>query len=242
MEKQMVKGMETEASESPLPLTCAACDSILQISEGEHAFRCTFCGQGHKFLEPPSTETKKSYELGDAVAVLNSGHWWSAHVVEPMGESRWKIHYDGWAPTSVETVGDHRIRPLDYEPGSSIIPPPPELPPIKVKRGNPWFPIAAIATVLGAGVLFYAASTKPPGTPLERARIKQSSIFRQMGDSVGTDTLIKTGQKYYVKWGETWYLGTVKSVDPDGMVLIHYDGWDDSHDSLVSRDRLRKLE
>lgn len=242
MEEQIDKRNETDASAGPLPLTCAACNSVLQISENEHAFRCTFCGQGHKFLEPPSTETKHTYELGDTVAVLNSGHWWSAHVVEPAGAGLWKIHYDGWAPNWVEIVGEQRIRPLDYKPGSSIIPPPPELPPMKIKRGNPWFPIAAIATVIGAGVIFYVASMKPPGDMVERARIQQSSIFRQMGDPVDLNTPIEIGQKYYVKWGNTWYLGTVKSVNQNGMVLIHYDGWDSSNDGFVTRDRLRKRE
>ena len=31
-------------------------------------------------------------------------------------------------------------------------------------------------------------------------------------------------------------------TNQNGMVLIHYDGWDSSKDGFVTRDRLRKLE
>jgi hypothetical protein len=86
-------------------------------------------------LAPPPPVYREDLGIGDLVAVMRGERWWAAHVVEAVGSDHWRIHYDGWGPAYDEVVDICRVRPIDYVPGSSIIPPAFE-PKMKVKRAG----------------------------------------------------------------------------------------------------------
>ncbi len=221
-------------------LGCANCGSELEGSPSENVMQCTFCGQGHKYLDPPPDEYRQTYQIGDAVAVRWGDRWWSAHVVALLEPQQWRIHYEGWAPKFDEIVGPARIRAIDYKPGPSIIPPP-DLGPMKVKRGNYLSAIGIIALVIGIGFVFYWAVGEKPDK--RAGEVSLGGLFNVVpGTSLEPGTPINIGQKYYVKWKDGWFRATVLKTMPDGQVLIHYEGWDDSQNEIVTRSRMRLIQ
>jgi hypothetical protein len=51
-------------------------------------------------------------------------------------------------------------------------------------------------------------------------------------------TRLKEGDAVRVEWGGNWWAGSVLSVQKNGTVRIHYEGWDSSWDETVPRSRL----
>jgi hypothetical protein len=51
--------------------------------------------------------------------------------------------------------------------------------------------------------------------------------------------LLVPGQDLQVKYGSTWWAGTVLGLEKDGRVRIHYFGWADSWDELKTRAELQ---
>jgi hypothetical protein len=228
-------------------LSCANCGEPLQLTEKDAVLTCELCGQGHKSLPPPPIDTGGRFQLGDGVAVLWGERWWSAHVTEVLGGGRWRVHYEGWAPSFDEIVDISRIRALDYVPGSSIVPPVFETK-LKVKRAN-IFSAVAIVMVIIAGFAFLAVWAL--GDQVFNIQSKRSAEFeaanfgaiigRTPGTALREDHAIQSGQKVYVKWRSGWYPGTALEVIAPGRILVHYDGWSDAQNEVVSRDRLRAL-
>jgi hypothetical protein len=56
---------------------------------------------------------------------------------------------------------------------------------------------------------------------------------------VGPDTQLFVGQDLQVKWGETWWAGTVVGMEAEGKVRIHYFGWAASWDEVKTRAELQ---
>jgi hypothetical protein len=59
------------------------------------------------------------------------------------------------------------------------------------------------------------------------------------GVPVGPTTPIFIGEDLQVKWGETWWAGTITGFEADGRVRIHYFGWADSWDEAKLRTELQ---
>lgn len=229
-------------------LSCANCGEPLQMPRDDEVLTCELCGQGHKSLAPPPpTSRATGFETGDGVAVLWGDRWWSAHIVETLERNRWRVHYEGWAPSFDEIVDETRLRALDYVPGSSIIPPVFE-PNLKVKRAN-ILSAVSIVLVIMAGFGFLAVwafggnmftSQDDHTTSIEAARLG-AITGRTPGIAIDGRYLLQPDQLFYVKWGGSWYRGTVLEVLDQNRVLIRYMGWGDSQDEIVTRDRLRAM-
>jgi hypothetical protein len=56
---------------------------------------------------------------------------------------------------------------------------------------------------------------------------------------VELDTPLDLGQDLQIKWGGTWWAGSILGFEPDGRVRIHYFGWASSYDELKSRSELQ---
>jgi hypothetical protein len=56
---------------------------------------------------------------------------------------------------------------------------------------------------------------------------------------VTEETPLSEGDSVQIEWGGSWWPGKVLSVEEDGTVRIHYDGYDNSWDENVPRTRLR---
>jgi hypothetical protein len=190
---------------------------------------------------------RSDFEQGDGVAALWGEHWWPAHVVNATGQGQYLVHYEGWGPKYDELVDTTRIRAIDYVPGSSIIPPKFE-PTLKVKRAN-MFSAAGIVLVVIAGVfaLFDWGLGKqvfnPNSTTISDLKAAVLGLVpgSQPGVRLPDDFVIEQGQSFYVKWGDGWYHGTALDQANQEYVLIRYKNWDESHDEIVSRDRLRLI-
>ena len=52
-------------------------------------------------------------------------------------------------------------------------------------------------------------------------------------------TPLTVGQSVQVEWNGSWYEGSILALRDDGRVRIHYEGWAQSYDEDVTRDRLR---
>ena len=57
--------------------------------------------------------------------------------------------------------------------------------------------------------------------------------------AIGPDTLLAQGQDLQVKYGSTWWAGTILGFEPDGRVRIHYFGWAASWDEPKARAELQ---
>ncbi len=78
---------------------------------------------------------------------------------------------------------------------------------------------------------------------VDRARVLQlpgGSQVVQPGGTVATpSTELTEGQRVQVEWLGNWYDGTVLGTELDGSVRVHYEGWDESYDEAVGRNRIR---
>ena len=239
-------GNQPMASADIHQLACANCNTPLSTNYGKTALICTYCGQRHRFLEPPEETAVADFMVGDTVAVEWGGRWWSAHVVEVLGENadmQWKIHFEGWAPAFDDLVGPDRIRAIDYIPGDSIIPPPYQAEPLEVKRNNPLAAIIGIVAMLvgiGLAVAWSLYSPSEGGAPAQVEAAAIGTVSGPISNIAVTDqTAVKAGQKFHVLWEDNWYMGTAMHVDAAGNITIRYDGWGEQYDEVVSRDRLR---
>ena len=228
-------------------LSCANCGEPLQMSEKGGVLTCELCGQGHKSLPPPPRVKTTDFAPGDGVAVLWGERWWSAHVTEVMDGERWRVHYEGWAPSFDEVVGKTRIRPLDYVPGSSIIPPVFE-PTLKVKRANLLSAAGIVMAVLAgiAFLLFWGLGDQVFNVHSKQTVGVDSASFgsitgRIPGTYIDDKYLIQPDQTFYVKWGDGWYVGTVVDVITQNQIVIRYDGWGNEQNEVVTRNRLRAI-
>jgi hypothetical protein len=52
-------------------------------------------------------------------------------------------------------------------------------------------------------------------------------------------THLYVGQDLQVKYGSTWWAGTVLGFEPDGRVKIRYFGWANSYDEPKTREELQ---
>ncbi|MBN2530357.1 MAG: hypothetical protein JXR76_28470 [Deltaproteobacteria bacterium] len=233
-------------------LACANCGTPLSPNFGKTALICKYCGQRHKFLEPPEESESADFMIGDAVAVEWGGRWWSAHVVDIIqaetAEKRWKVHFEGWAPAFDDVVAEDRIRTIDYEPGDSIIPPPFSTEPIEVERTSALPAILGIlALVVGIGFALVWWLSEPVKSTMSAEQIDAATMSGISGPvsniRVTKETPVKVGQQFHVKWGDQWYMGTAMHVDPtNGEIIIRYNGWGDQYDEVVPRERLRQLK
>jgi hypothetical protein len=57
--------------------------------------------------------------------------------------------------------------------------------------------------------------------------------------AIEPDTPLELGQDLQVKYGGTWWAGTILGFEPDGRVRIHYFGWAASWDEAKSRAELQ---
>lgn len=76
-----------------------------------------------------------------------------------------------------------------------------------------------------------AGSSPRPGPEPEAPRIADRKVTAQ--------TPIQVGMKLEANWGNNWLPVEVLGVQPDGQVRIHWDGYSNAFDEVVSRSRLR---
>lgn len=82
-------------------------------------------------------------------------------------------------------------------------------------------------------------------TPEEAHRLLTDAIqfnpqsIPSSGDRVLPDTPLVVGQDLQVKWGNTWWAGTIVGLEADGRVRVHYFGWSSSYDELKTRSELQ---
>lgn len=50
---------------------------------------------------------------------------------------------------------------------------------------------------------------------------------------------LSAGDKVLIKWGASWWHGTVIGTNPDGSIRVHYDGWSKHSDESVTPSRVR---
>ncbi len=230
-------------------LSCANCGTPLAPGAGQTDLACSYCGQRHRFLEPPEPSAGNSdFHRGDTVAVEWGGKWWSAHVVDELeAGKKWRIHFEGWAPAFDDVVDPLRIRAIDYVPGDSIIPPPLSEEPLEVKRNNPYpalFGILALISGIAFALIWTLSEPIPAGKVTESITVDEKSpISGPISDiRVTADTPVTVGQQFQVQWGDKWYVGTARFVDANGDIVIRYNGWGERYDEVVPRERLRLLK
>ena len=227
-------------------MRCANCGELLP-ADGGSVLTCSACGLRHRSVSPPAEARNAVFQVGDRVAVLRGGHWWSAHVVEILSQRTRRVHYEGWAPSFDNEVDCGDIRPLAYEPGPSIIPPTIDESKLKIKRGGV-FSAVSIVLILAAGgaaLVFWAqgGQNNRSSEPSEVQAANMGGIFdRVPGTALRPDAQIQKDGMYFVKWGDGWYRGKViEIVSPDRFV-VQYDGWSIDYNESVSRSRLRSVE
>ena len=87
-------------------------------------------------------------------------------------------------------------------------------------HGDP-LPLEAANDLLTGTILFNPEPIPSSNTPVE------------------PDTRLDPGQNLQVKFGGTWWAGTILGFEPDGRVRIHYFGWADSWDEPKPRAELQ---
>ena len=59
------------------------------------------------------------------------------------------------------------------------------------------------------------------------------------GKAVDETTPLEVGQDLQIKWGSTWWAGTILGFESDGRAKVHYFGWASSYDEPKPRDELQ---
>src|SRR5262249_34594518 len=49
---------------------------------------------------------------------------------------------------------------------------------------------------------------------------------------------LSVGMPIVAEWGGTYFHATIVSLESDGRVKVHYDGWSDSADEVIARDKV----
>jgi predicted nucleic acid-binding Zn-ribbon protein len=230
-------------------LSCANCGTPLLSGAAEDDLTCPYCGQHHRFLEPPEENATDEYQAGDRVAVEWGGKWWAAHVVEVVeaGEM-WKIHFDGWAPAFDDVVDSTRIRAIDHVPGETMASATTATEPLVVTRRKPLLELLGIlAMIIGIGMAAFLSLYHPVRYPVNAHQFEAAALGAVSGpvseQLVTANTPLQAGQRFHVKWGNDWYMGTAVYVHPaTGEVLIRYDGWGADFNEVVPRERLRLVK
>ncbi len=57
--------------------------------------------------------------------------------------------------------------------------------------------------------------------------------------TIAPDTPLDVGQDLQIKWGESWWAGTILGFEPDGRIRVHYFGWEDSWNEPKPRAELQ---
>jgi len=60
------------------------------------------------------------------------------------------------------------------------------------------------------------------------------------GEPVTAETRLLVGESVQTEWQNQWWAARVIGLEPDGRVKVHYIGWEDRWDEVVTRERLRK--
>ena len=230
-------------------LSCADCGAPLPSGTGDEDLTCTYCGQHHRFLSPPLEKRAANFSIGDRVAVEWGGRWWSAHVVQVIStQSMWKIHFDGWAPAFDDLVDASRIRAVDDPLEIPMAPASTKSEPLRMTRQYSLTEILGIlAMILGMGLAAFGVLYHPVRHPVSAQQVEAVALGTVTGPisthPVTVSTPLEAGQKFHVRWGKDWYLGTATYVHPaTGEVLIRYDGWQTGQDEVVPRERLRLVK
>jgi hypothetical protein len=88
----------------------------------------------------------------------------------------------------------------------------------------------------------------PHGSPLgteEAHRLLSGKVIFNPGSIASSnvpadpDLPLKIGEDVQVKYGNSWWAGTIVGPEPDGRVRIHYFGWADSWDEAKTRAELQ---
>ncbi len=118
-----------------------------------------------------------------------------------------------------EHVPERSVRPADAPP-----------PPKKAASGGSGVNKGAIGVLAGlvlAGVIAAIVMVGGGASPVEPS-----------GRAVDHSTPLAAGQPVQVEWSGSWYEAHIRALHPDGRVRVHYEGWDDTYDEDVSRDRV----
>jgi len=198
-------------------LSCAECGAPMKMGQASRrVLRCGYCGRAHVFAAPPKAPVGHDYPAGSPVVVHWGGRWWNAQVVSVLGADQWQIHYEGWSSDWDEAVGPDRIRARGQTP---------------VRSGCRKMALvvgALIALSMGCAIYWvFTAEMPPPQEPTGR-RLEPGL---QLG----------VGQPVQVEWNGSWYAATIRAVHPNGRLRVHYEGWSDSSDEDVERDRVLAL-
>lgn len=163
---------------------------------------------------------RTGYGVGAAVYVEWRGTWWDATVLEVVGPSHWKIHYDGWSSRWDEVVPAARIAPRSAQrPGP------------RPRGGGSLAVWLGVVLAVALGLAFVGfqlqersgavvVATTPPGAPI-------------------AGIPLVAGTPVWVEWNGSWYAAVVLEGRPDGGTRVHYEGYSDAFDETVPPDRVR---
>lgn len=206
-------------------------------------------------------DARTQLQIGMAVGVEWQGSWYAGHIVALRGE-RVRIHYDGYDPSTDETVPRRRLRV-----GASFPTPPPTRTPID-PTGTPVSVYTALAIGLPVQVNYHGqwwaarvTAVLPDGQVAIRYDLYEASsdeivsrdrlllappagqapppVAMNMGLAVDAQTPLVVGEPVHIEYSGSLYPGCVVALLADGTVRVHYLGWGGDSDANVPRTQLR---
>lgn len=190
------------------------------------------------FGAPPGiAPNRPGYQPGQSVLVLWNAKWYPARIKRVVGPSAWEIGYDGYASSWDEVVGPDRIRSDAAVRQVAQV--------AAVAAAGAGIAASGVAAFIGIAVVMMVIVMIGGAAAffvLARPASGGGAGYGEPGGYVPMPGTLYVGQPVTVLWNGSWYGAVVMEPYPDGSALIHYDGWSESYDEVVSSDRIRVLQ
>ncbi|MBC7856802.1 MAG: hypothetical protein IAF94_25510 [Pirellulaceae bacterium] len=146
--------------------------------------------------------------------------WYPVQVLEEK-DGKFHVHYNGYSDSSNEWVGKDRIRFAGKPAGETKC---------EVEWSGKWYPAHVVAEEKGQWKIKYDDYSDTWNEWVGKERIRFPAKAKAAA----------AAGKAKVLWGSTWYPAQVLE-EKDGKFHIKYDGYGDSWNEWVGKDRIRLI-
>lgn len=192
-------------------------------------------------------------EVGQDLQIKWGSTWWAGTIVGFESDGRVRVHYFGWANShdelktraELQLDRDARVRALDLSfkregaPARSPVPETASTFSSEALESSPNDIAIAEAQVAFAPDRGSELTLEAANLLLTETVLFNPQSIPDSGQAVLPQTPLGVGQDLQIKWGGTWWAGSIVGFESDGRVRVHYFGWASSYDEVKDRSELQ---